>query len=332
MIHVKTVVVGLALLVVVSAALPLSGSAQQAVTLAFATLDTGSAWYVYGATMAELLRKALPSGSNIDVKPRSGGVGNPRLVAKNETPLGFGFTVTNRWAYEGKEAYDAKLDNLRGLVGGLDTYYLVAVASKKLPIASIREIKDKKVPIKMFTQPVGSLGEFAGRQLLRAAGVSYADIKAWGGSTQHVGYNVIVDAFRDGRADVLFAVVTPKHPSVSEIVTSVDVKFIGLDGATITALAPLGYNAATMPADTFKGQSEPVKTVGFPTVLITNKDLPDPIAYTVTKTVVENKDALVRGHAGLVEFDPKTAWQAEKVGVPLHPGAERLYREKGWMK
>lgn len=322
------------LLAVFTATLPSTAQqqSQQAVTLAFATLDTGSAWYVYGATMAELLRKALPPGSNIDVKPRSGGVGNPRLVAKNETPLGFGFTVTNRWAYEGKEAYDAKLDNLRGLVGGLDTYYLVAIASKKLPVASIKEIKDKKVPVKMFTQPVGSLGEFAGRQLLRSAGVSYADIKSWGGSTQHVGYNVIVDAFRDGRADILFAVVTPKHPSVSEIVTSVDVKFIGLDPATITALGPLGYNPATMPADTFKGQTEPVKTVGFPTVLITNKDLPEPIAYTVAKTVVENKDALVRGHAGLVEFDPRTAWQPEKVGIPLHPGAERLYREKGWMK
>lgn len=217
-------------------------------------------------------------------------------------------------------------------MGGLDTYYLVAVASRKLPVASVRDIKDKKVPIRMFTQPVGSLGEFAGRQLLRAAGVSYADIRGWGGSTQHVGYNVIVDAFRDGRADILFAVVTPKHPSVSEIVSSVEVKFIGLDPATITALAPLGYNAATMPAETFKGQMEPVKTVGFPTVLISNKELPEPIAYTVTRTMVDNKDALVRGHAGLVEFDPKTAWQPEKVGIPLHPGAERVYREKGWMK
>ena len=87
------------------------------VSLAFATLDTGSAWYVYGATIAELLRKTLPPGSNIDVKPRAGGVGNPRLVAKNETPLGLSFTVTNRWAHDGKEAYTEKLENLRALVG-----------------------------------------------------------------------------------------------------------------------------------------------------------------------------------------------------------------------
>jgi TRAP-type uncharacterized transport system substrate-binding protein len=52
----------------------------------------------------------------------------------------------------------------------------------------------------------------------------------------------------------------------------------------------------------------------------------------VTKTIIEGKDALVRGHAGLAEFDPKTAWKPEEVGIPLHPGAERAFREKGWMK
>src|SRR3989337_980396 len=88
--------------------------AQQPVNLAFSTLDSGSAWYVYGATIAELLRKTLPPGSNVDVKPHAGGVGNPKLVAKNETPLGLSFTVTNRWALEGKEAYekDGKIENL----------------------------------------------------------------------------------------------------------------------------------------------------------------------------------------------------------------------------
>ncbi len=311
---------------------PASAQSTAPVTLAFATLDTGSAWYVYGATIAELLRKSLPPGSNIDVKPRAGGVGNPRLVAKNETPLGFSFTVTNRWAYEGKEAYTEKLENLRGLVGGFDTYYLVAMATKKLGISSVRDIRDKKLPVRVYTQPVGSLGEFAGRQLLRAVGLGYNEIKAFGGSTQHVGYNVIIDAFKDGRADILFAVVTPKHPSVSEIVSSVDVEFLGLDPETARAMLPLGYTAATMPAETFKGQSKPVSTVGFPTVLITNEDLPETIAYTVTRTVIENKDALVRGHGGLAAFDPQTAWQPEKVGIPLHPGAERAYREKGWMK
>jgi len=306
--------------------------AQAPVTLAFATLDAGSAWYVYGATMAELLRKTLPAGSNVDVKPFAGGVGNAKLVAKNETPLALSFTVTNRWAYEGKEAYDAKLDGLRGLVGGLDTYYLVAVVQKKLGINSLKDIKDKKIAVRLFTQPVGALGEFGGRQLLRAYGIGYADLRSWGGNTSHVGYNVIVDGFKDGRADLLLAVVTPKHPSVTELTTFSDVKFLAIEPEIVKALEPLGYTAATMASNTFKNQPEPVGTVGFPTVLITNKDLPEPVAYTITKTIVENKDALVRGHAGLGEFDPRVAWRPDKVGIPLHPGAEKVYREKGWMK
>ena len=318
----------IALLLCLAAADLSTSWAQPPVNLAFATLDTGSAWYVYGATMAELFRKALPAGSNIDVKPRSGGVGNPRLVAKNETPLGFGFTVTNRWAFEGKEAYDAKHENLRALVGGLDTYYLVATASKKLPIASIKEIKDRR-PRSDVHPAVGSLGEFAGASSC-ARPACPTPTSVVGRLDQHVA-TTSVDAFKDGRADILFAVITPKHPSVSEIVSSVDVKFIGLDPATVSTLAPLGYNAATMPAETFKGQSEPVKTVGFPTVLITNKELPDAIAYTVTKAVVDNKDALVRGHAGLVEFD-RTKAGSRSDRHPAAPGAERVYREKGWMK
>jgi uncharacterized protein len=309
-------------------------SAQSAgpVNLAFATLGSGSAWYVYGATMAELLRKTLPPGSNVDVKPFSGGVGNAKLVAKNETPLALSFTVTNRWAFEGREAYDARLENLRALVGGLDTYYLNVIAARKLNVTSLKDVKDRKIPVKFTTQPVGSLGEFAARQLLKEYGITYADIKAWGGSVANVNYNIIVDAFKDGRADLLIAVVTPKHPSVTELTTFSDVKFLELEPDRVQALRGFGYKPETMPADTFKSQSAPVKTVGFPTVLITNTSLAEPIAYTITKTIIEGKDALVRGHAGLAEFDPKTAWKPEEVGIPLHPGAERAFRDKGWMR
>ncbi len=306
--------------------------AQAPVTLAFSTLSQGSAWYIYGATMADLLRKALPPGSNVDVKPYSGGVGNAKLVARNETPLGLSLTAPNRWAWEGVEAYDARMENLRALVGGLDTYYLVAVVSKKLGIASVRDIKDRKLPVRLYSQPVGSLGEFGARQLLREYGFSYADLRAWGGSTTHVNYNIIVDAFRDGRADMLVAVVVPQHPSVTEIVTFSEVKFIGAEPERLNGLAARGWAPGTLPANTFRSQPEPIPAPTSTTVLITNKDLPEPLAYTVTKTIVENKEALVRGHAALAEFDPATAWRPEKNGIPLHPGAERAYREKGWMR
>jgi len=300
--------------------------------LAFSTLGQGTAWYVYGATIAELLRKSLPPGSNVDVKPFSGGVGNAKLVSKNETPLGLSFTVTNRWALQGQEAYDAKLENLRGLVGGLDAYYLVAMGTQKLNAATLKDIKDRKIPVKLYTLPVGSLGEFGAKQLLKEYGISYDDIKSWGGTITHQGYKVIVDAFKDGRADLLIAVITPKHPSITEIATFGQVKFLSLEPERVKGLEALGYKGETMPAGTIAGVTQSVHTVGFPTVLITNAALPEPVAYAITKTVLDNKDALVRGHAGLAAFDPATSGRLENVGIPLHPGAERAYREKGWLK
>ena len=72
--------------------------------------------------------------------------------------------------------------------------------------------------------------------------------------------------------------------------------------------------------------------MGSPTILIVRADLDEEVVYTVTKALLENKAALDKGHAGLKPFDPETAWKQEKLSVPLHPGAARYYKERGWMK
>jgi TRAP-type uncharacterized transport system substrate-binding protein len=187
----------------------------------------------------------------------------------------------------------------------------------------------RKLAVRAISLPVGSLAEFAMRQLLREYRISYADLKSCGGTTTHANYNIIADAFKDGRTDLFVAAATPKHP---EIATFTDVRFLAIEPDCVKGLTPLGYIPGTMPPDTFKNQVQPVNTVGFPTVLITNAGLAEPLACTITKTIVESKEALVYGHAGLAEFDPKTTSDPDEVGLPLHPGAARVYREKGWIK
>jgi TRAP-type uncharacterized transport system substrate-binding protein len=56
------------------------------------------------------------------------------------------------------------------------------------------------------------------------------------------------------------------------------------------------------------------------------------LAYAITKAVVENKERLVAGHKALSDFEPENAWRPENINLPLHPGAERYYRERGWIK
>jgi TRAP-type uncharacterized transport system substrate-binding protein len=81
----------------------------------------------------------------------------------------------------------------------------------------------------------------------------------------------------------------------------------------------------------FKGQTGPTKVLDIGTQLVAHKDMPEDLAYLITKTICENKEAMAQGHKAWANFDPKVAGKPENTGIPLHPGAERYYREKGWL-
>jgi TRAP transporter TAXI family solute receptor len=324
-----------ALGIVMALALAGPALAQQPLKLKFATLSQGTSWYQYGATMAEMLAKTMPAGTTIDVLPHSGGIGNAKLVAKGEAQIAFGFSATNRWAFEKKEPYQADpgTDRLRAVAGGLDIYWLAVIASKKLPITSLADVKEKKIPVKLDTLQVGSLGEFGARQLLAAYGIKYDEIKAWGGKVSHTTYKIMVDKIRDGQSDMIIAVVNPGHPSITEIATFGDVKFLPVTDKVLDELAKAGYEKTAMPANTFRGQEQAVPYGAITTVVIARDDLPADAAYTIARTLADNKEALGQANAALKLFKPEEAWRPAKVGwIPLHPGAERFYREKGWMK
>lgn len=301
-----------------------------------ATLTQGSPWYVYGATMAEVFRKYMPAGSVFDVLPYAGGIGNSQIIADKKAELGLSFSVTNKWAYEGTEAYDKKYDSIRALAGGFDQYYVGIVLRKdftdKYGIKSIQDIKKKKVPVRLMAINVGSLGEFATRQILEGSGLTYEEIKNNGGSVSHTTFDVIQQAFQDGRADMMIQVITKGHQAFTEIALTTPVKFMDIDEEVIKKLEGIGYDSAELPAGGFKGQDKPVKTVGFTTVLIGNDDFPEDQAYQITKLISENKVELETGHKALGAFRPEEAWKPEKLGIPLHPGAEKYYRERGWLK
>jgi TRAP transporter TAXI family solute receptor len=306
--------------------------ALEAQKLRLATMELGSSWYVYGGLMANVLRKELPKGSTIDVLPYAGGVGNMTLVSKEESELGLGFPVTGKWGFEGQVAYDKKMTNLRGLIGGFDEYYLGIVATKKSKIVSLADIPKKRMPIHLVTVPRGGLGEFANRQVTEAIGANYKDIESFGGKVTHTSFGGISKMLIEGQADLFMQVVTAGHPAMSEIAITADVVFIGLSNDVVKKLTAYGWAGATLPAGTFKGQNVPIPTIGTTTNLIATDKLPVEVAYAVTKAICENHEFLSRSHAGLRPFNPQVGWKPEKLGLSIHPGAEKYYKEKGWMK
>ena len=298
------------------------------VHLRFATFTEGTAWYAYGASISELLRPQLPSGSSLDVLPLAGGVANPQLLAQGKADFALNFAVNVQWARQGRIIYEEKMENLRGLVGGFDLYYLLSVAREDLPIQSLEELKEKKLPVRLYTITVGGQGERATQMLLESYGISYEDIRAWGGSVQHTSFDVIKTAFQDGRADLLIHGTSKGHPSITEISVMSSVKFLSLpDRITGWLASEYGMDLAVLPAGSFRGQDQEVKTVGWSVIVATTSRMSDPVACLITKTIIEGKDELGAAHRSLQEFDPSRA--ATTVGVPLHPGAEQYYREAG---
>jgi TRAP-type uncharacterized transport system substrate-binding protein len=107
-------------------------------------------------------------GAMLSCSRLTGGVGNMNLVSKGDSELGMGFPVTAKWAYNGEMAYNKKMTNLRGLVGGFDEYFVGIIATKKSKITTPEDIAKKKMPIHLATVTKGSMGEFANRQIMEA--------------------------------------------------------------------------------------------------------------------------------------------------------------------
>lgn len=307
------------------------GAEGESVKLAMATMEVGTGYYNYGSIFSEKIREALPEGSSVDVLPYSGAIGNVKIVAAGEeAQLGLTSPFIVNWAQDGILAFEGeKLDNIRLLVAGLDTYFFAPIARKDAPFNSLKEIADNQLKVNLATQKPGSLGDYGGSLVLDAYGLSHEKIKEWGGKAERNDQQVIADDMRNGRIDFDLEYFNLGHPAVTELATQTDVKFLSLEPEIIDTLCEkYGFEPVTLPAGSFPGQDEDVKLVGGSSAIITNTDLSDDIAYAVTKAIVENHEYFKENLKALNQFSPERAVQFTG-GIPFHPGAEKYLKEAG---
>jgi TRAP transporter TAXI family solute receptor len=268
----------------------------------------------------------------VDALPKSGGIGNPKLLGLKKADLGFAFPITANWAWNGVYRYDKKIRNIRAIAGGLDSYWVLGAVKADKGINSWADMKSGKKDLRICTQSKGSLSEFAARQVLEAYGISYQDLQGWGGDILMKGFKEMVPALKEGAIDGFLMMATPFHPTWTEAAISRPLKFLPLEDAVLGQLKrKYGYTSSVVPAGMFKGLEKDVVTIGFPTCLLVREDISSEAVYTLVKAIVENKEKIQSAYKSFKAFDPKTAWKPEKLGgVPLHPGAEKYYKERGW--
>jgi TRAP transporter TAXI family solute receptor len=273
----------------------------------------------------------------MEVVPKGGGVGNPISVSKDPSKIGLANVATVVWAWSGHPVvYKGKqYRNIRALVGGLNSVWITAMSReayiKQTGNDTLEKILLSGTPVRVVMKPAGSSVPVVADMVLKAMGTSRDKIVGNGGKIIQVSAKQIPALVRDGRVDLYFESALKGHPVVTETSLTGNVRFLDMPDGVLQELAKEGLNPVPLP-QWFKGQSGPTKALDMGTLLIANKDLSDERAYQITKTLCENKKAMAAAHKAWSNFIPEEAWKPEKTGIPLHPGAVRYYKEKGWMK
>lgn len=303
--------------------------------LVIAAMAPGSSWYVFAATLAQLLEPQLP-GRSMEIFARGGGTGNPTLVERGKAAIGLCQVATAVWAWDGLPLafHGVQHRRIRALVGGLNSVWMTVVAREEYIRRSGHNTLEKMLRspqgLRIIMKPPGSTVPVAADMILEHYGLSRDQVVASGGSIIQVAVNQIPEMLSDGRADLYFETAIKGHPALTEAATTAGIRFLDFDDGLLRYLAGQGMTPRPLPM-WFKGQSRPTAAVDCGTVLIARDDLPEELAYVVTKTLCEKRDAMLQAHKAWADFQPASSHRREVTGIPLHPGAVRYFKERQWL-
>jgi TRAP transporter TAXI family solute receptor len=331
MIHtIKTAAIGAAL------ALGMVGSAA-AQELTFFTIGTGGTAYTYypvGGVIANAISK--PPGSRecgeggscgvdgliASAVSSRGSVDNLNAITSGLRNSGFAQSDVAYWAYTGTGTMEGRepATELR-TIGALFEEHIHLVALADSGINSVADLAGKRVSL---DEP-GSGTYVDANLILEANGLSTDDLSA-----EALKGGAAADALRNGRIDAFFVVAGYPTGTLVELASAADIKLVPIDGAGADALTDAyGFFASSdIPANTYEGV-DAVTTVAVGAQWYTSANEDEELIYNITAALWndETRTLLDVGHAKGSTITIETALSG--VGVPLHPGAERFYREAG---
>jgi TRAP transporter TAXI family solute receptor len=294
--------------------------------IVFSAGPAGGGWYGMAGAMGELIKKASP-GTSVTVMP-GGGVGNNTVVEKGKALLGFSSGPLVKAAIEGKAPYDKEHPHLKTVLKMGVSDMAIFLVRENTPINTISDLKKKKFPLRLVTTRKTSTPALGAARLLGEYGVSFQDLKDWGGSVTFTNYADAATLISDGHADAIIAVSVP---AIVEMVRRVKMKWLPPEEAVVESMMKkYGYAKNLVHKGKYVWAHKDAYTIGEPLVMIIRDNVSDDMAYLITKSICE-KPETVRGFGKYYKaFGAKNAWQG--LGGPLHPGAAKYYREAGYIK
>ena len=293
-----------------------SGGAGTSMTMG--TGGTSGTYYGYGGVLGQYIKNN--AGINVTVVSTDGSKANIQGIDAGNYQLGTVQSDVMSYAWEGTRSFESegKVESFRTVAGlYAESVQLVTMDPA---IKSVADLKGKSVSI----GAPGSGVYFNAMDVLTAAGLTEADIKA-----QYQSFADSADALKDGKIDAAFIVAGAPTPAITELCTTNSAYLVPIDGAVADALmasCPF-YTVYTVPAGTYEGQTEDVKTVTVKATLIVNADATEEDVYNLTAAIFDNAEAITAENAKGAELSIENATSG--MTVPFHAGAAKYFAEKG---
>lgn len=299
--------------------LPSLAHAQQFINVL--TGGTSGVYYPLGVALSKIYSDKIP-GSKTQVQATKASVENLILLQQGRGEIAFSLGDSVQFAVEGNTdaGFSGKLTKLRG-IASIYPNFIQVVATKDSGIKSMTELKGKSLSV----GAPKSGTELNTRAVFAAAGMSYKDLS----KVEYLPFAESVDLMKNRQLDATLQSAGLGVSSIRDLAASVPITVVAIPPDLVAKIgAP--YVAATIPAKTYPGQDADVPTAAIGNFLITRSDLDNETVYQMTKQFWENLPTLVSAHSAAKDIKFEDALKG--MPVPLHPGAERYYKEKGLIK
>lgn len=298
-----------------------AGSARAETFLTILTGGTAGVYYPLGVALSGVYAETIPD-VRASVQATKASVENLNLLqgGKGELAFTLGDSLLAAWQGEEEAGFKAPLDKLRG-IAAIYPNYVQVVASQESGIRTLADLKGKRLSV----GAAKSGTELNARAILGAAGISYGDL----GKVEYLPFAESVELMKNRQLDATLQSAGLGVASIRDLATSLPITIVEIP-ADLIARVGAPFHAATIPAGTYSGQEADVVTAAVPNFLVSHSGVPDDLAYAMTAQLFAHLDQLVAAHnaAKAIRLDDALVGMP----VPLHPGAERFYKEKGLIK
>lgn len=297
-------------------------AAQQQQFINVLTGGQSGVYYPIGVSLSQSFAKDIPNvRSTAQVTRASAENLNLLQAGRGELGLSLADTISDAWNGNEEAGFRTKLDKLRGFSATYNNYIQI-VASADSGIRTIADLKGKRLSV----GAARSGTELNARAILKAAGLSYSDL----GKVEYLPFGESVELIKNRQLDATLQSAGLGVASIRDLSTAVRIVVVPVPHAVVAKVGDPAYQPSVIPANTYTGQTEDVPTAAIPNFLVTHTGVPDDTVYRMVKAMYDNLDTLHAAHSAARVIKRENAIKG--MPIPLHPGAERYYREVGLIK